>query len=86
MRTVLVSAAAFMVGFMLSAVAQNTTTSQNTPGQATGCGHDAMSPKTSQGVNNSGFTQLQDVPKAVVVHAVDPDGNPVIMLVAPANQ
>jgi hypothetical protein len=78
MRTILVSAAALVVGFVLSAVAQNTST------QSTDCGPNAMSPKTSQGVTNSGFTEMQNVPKAIVIHAKDPDGNPVIMLVAPA--
>jgi hypothetical protein len=78
MRTVLVSATALVVGFVLSAVAQNT------PTQSGGCGKSAMSTKTSQGVSKGGFTDVTDVPKAVVVHAVDPDGNPVIMVVAPA--
>jgi hypothetical protein len=78
MRTILVSAAALVVGFVLSAVAQSTST------QSTDCGPNAMSPKTSQGVTNSGFTEMQNVPKAIVIHAKDPDGNPVIMLVAPA--
>ena len=39
----------------------------------------------------SGIAKPVEVPrrwpaKAVVLHARDPDGNPVIMLVAPANQ
>jgi len=80
MRTILVSAAALVVGFVLSAVAQSTST------QSSDCGPNAMSPKTSQGVTNSGFTEMQNVPKAIVIHAKDPDGNPVIMLVAPAAQ
>jgi hypothetical protein len=43
-----------------------------------------MSVKTSQGIAKSGFTEVKDVPQADIIHAVDPDGNPVIMVVAPA--
>ena len=78
-RTILISATALVVGFVLSAVAQNTSM------QSTDCGPNAVSPKTSQGVSNSGFTDVQNVPKAIVIHAKDPDGNPVIMVVAPAH-
>ncbi len=78
MRTVLFSAAAFAVGCVLSAAAQNVAT------QSSGCGQSAMSPKTSQGMTQSGFSNVKDVPKAVIVHATDPDGNPVIMVLAPA--
>jgi hypothetical protein len=77
MRTVFVLTAALVVAFVLSAVAQNAAT------QSSGCGQSAMSAKTSQGVSKSGFTNVTDVPKAVVIHAMDPDGNPVIMVVAP---
>jgi hypothetical protein len=78
MRTVLFSTAALAIGFVLSAAA-DTATKQNN-----GCGPTAMSAKTSQGIAQSGFTNAQEVPKAVVVHAMDPDGNPVIMVLAPA--
>jgi hypothetical protein len=79
MRTILVSAVALVVGFALSAVAQNAAT------QSSDCGKSAMSAKTSQGIANSGFSNVNDVPKAVIIHATDPDGNPVIMVVAPAS-
>jgi hypothetical protein len=78
MRTVLISTGALALGFVLSAAAQNVGT------QSSGCGSSAMSAKTSQSVTQSGFTNVQDVPKAVIVHAMDPDGNPVIMVLAPA--
>jgi hypothetical protein len=78
MRTVIISTAALALGFVLSAAAQNVGT------QSGGCGSSAMSAKTSQGVSQGGFSNVQDVPKAVVVHAMDPDGNPVIMVLAPA--
>ncbi len=91
MRTLLFSTAALVVGFILSAAAQNAATQQNAPQQqnaalpSSGCGQNAMSAKTSQGIAQSGFTDAQEVPKAVVVHALDPDGNPVFMILAPAN-
>ncbi len=97
MRTLLFSTAALAVGFILSAAAQNAATQQNAPPQqnalpqqnaalpSSGCGPNAMSAKTSQGIAQSGFTDAQEVPKAVVVHALDPDGNPVFMILAPAN-
>jgi hypothetical protein len=79
MRTLLFSTAALALGFVLSAAAQNTGQ------QGGGCGPNAMSNKTKQGLTQSGFTNAQDVPKAVIVHATDPDGNPVIMVLAPAS-
>jgi hypothetical protein len=78
MRTILISSAALLLGFAISAVAQNAAT------QSSGCGQSALSAKTSQGISNGGFTNVNDVPKAVIIHATDPDGNPVIMVVAPA--
>jgi hypothetical protein len=84
MRTILFSTVAFAVGCVLSAAAQNAATQSASAQSSGGCGPTAMSNKTSQGVSGSGFTQLSEVPHAVVIHAVDPDGNPVIMVVAPA--
>jgi hypothetical protein len=85
MRTLLFSTAAFAAGLALSAAAQNSAGQQASASSGSGsCGPSAMSSRTSQGVAGSGFTNLAEVPHAVVVHAVDPDGNPVIMIVAPA--
>ena len=78
MRTVLFTAAALVTGFVLSAAAQNVDK------KPTSCGPTAMSTKTSQVVNQNGFTNPSEVPNAVVMHATDPDGKPVIMLIAPA--
>jgi hypothetical protein len=79
MRTVLFSATALVTGFVLSAAAQDAAK------QPSGCGPSAMSTKTSQGMTQSGFTNPQEIPKAVVIHAIDPDGHPVLMLIAPAD-
>jgi hypothetical protein len=78
MRTLLVSTAALAAGFVFSAVAANAPTESN------GCGPSGMSAKTSHAITQSGFTDVKEVPKAVIVHAIDPDGNPVVMVLAPA--
>jgi hypothetical protein len=79
MRTVLVAAAALATGFILSTAAQQP--SQN-PG---GCGPAAMADHASQGIAQGGFTKVEPIGRALIVHAVDPDGNPVVMIITPAS-
>jgi hypothetical protein len=78
MRTVVVAAAALVTGSILSAVGQQPT--QNTGG----CGPAATADHASQGIAQGGFTKVEPVAKALLVHAVDPDGNPVVMIITPA--
>jgi hypothetical protein len=82
MRSVIFATAGLAVGFVLSAAAQNTTT-QNSPTQSSDCGPSAMSSKTSEGVGHGG---TQAATKAVILHAEDADGNPVLMMITPAAQ
>jgi hypothetical protein len=86
-------------GIALPAAAQNTPSTgpngQNSSGQASnlnaggqtanGCGKqaawtDQMSDKLAQ----SGYTSARQVPQALVLHAIGPDGIPVVMLIVPA--
>jgi hypothetical protein len=79
MRTVLVAAAALATGFILSAGAQQ-------PTQKTGgCGPAAMADHASPGIAQGGFTKVEPVVRALIVHAIDPDGNPVMMILTPAS-
>ncbi|MEA2733031.1 MAG: hypothetical protein QOD93_4520 [Acetobacteraceae bacterium] len=78
MRTILVGAAALATGFILSAVAQQPSQS------STGCGPSGTGAHASQGIAQGGFTKVEAAPRALVIHAIDPDGNPVMMIVTPA--
>ena len=84
MRTVLVAAAALACGFIWSAVAEqaNQQTSQNT----TGCSQATTADHASEGVTKGGFTNVEPVGRALLVHAIDPDGNPVTMIITAAAQ
>ena len=101
MRTALIVAAALATGFIPPAVAQQAgqtprgqhagqQAGQNTGGQpgtqqAAGCGATTTADHATQGITQGGFTGVEPVAKALVVHAIDPDGNPVLMLItAPA--
>jgi hypothetical protein len=80
MRTILVAAAALAIGFVLSAVAQQG--NQN----GSGCSPSMTADHASQGITEGGFTKVEPVARALLVHAVDPDGNPVMMIITPATQ
>ena len=82
MRSVIFATAGLAVGFVLSAAAQNTTT-QNSPTQSSDCGPSAMPSEASESVGHGG---MHAATKAVVLHAEDPDGNPVLMMITPADQ
>jgi hypothetical protein len=89
MRTVLVAAAALACGFVLSAVAEQAT--QNTAAQQasqnpSGCNQATTADHASQGITKGGFTNVEPVGRALLVHAVDPDGNPVVMIITAAAQ
>jgi hypothetical protein len=80
MRTVLVAAVALATGFILSVAAQQT-------GQTSdGCASATQADHASQGITQGGFTKVEPVARALIVRAVDPDGNPVTMIIAPAAQ
>jgi hypothetical protein len=99
MRKVLLTATALATGFILSASAeqasQNTSGSsqaasgtQNTSDMQTtrGCGPSTMGDHASQSMAQGGFTKVEGVNQALLVHAIDPDGNPVVMIITPATQ
>jgi hypothetical protein len=86
MRTVLIAATALATGFILSAAAQQATQNTGQANQNTGgCGPSAMADHASQGISQGGFTRVQPVAQALLVHAIDPDGNPVTMIITPAS-
>ena len=44
-------------------------------------GHGSVPEQVKSGLEKSGFTNIQGVPDAFVVRAIDPDGNPVTLVV-----
>jgi hypothetical protein len=86
MRTVLIAGTALATGFILSAAAQQATQNTGQANQNTGgCCPSAMADHASQGISQGGFTRVQPVAQALLVHAIDPDGNPVTMIITPAS-
>ena len=92
MRILLIAAMA-AASIALPAAAQNSGQSaspngQNTPGQqAGGCGNQAAwTDQMSQKLAQNGYTAAQQMPQALVLHAIGPDGNPVVMVIAPVGQ
>jgi hypothetical protein len=94
MRTVFVAAAALATGFVVSAVAQqaghdahSSNQSASSSNQKTGgCAPTAMGNHASNSMSQGGFTHVEPVATALIVRAIDPDGNPVTMLITPASQ
>jgi hypothetical protein len=84
MRTVLIAAAALACGFILSAVAQQA--NQNTSLNTGGCSPATTADHASDGIAKGGFTNVEPVGRALLVHAIDPDGNPVTMIITSAAQ
>jgi hypothetical protein len=79
MRTALIAAVALLTGFILSAAADQAKT------DSVGCNSATKADHAAEGISQGGFTQVRPITSALIVRAVDPDGNPVTMIVTPAS-